>query len=82
VTAEVSFAEPAAETDLERLYRENAEMRALIARQTEAINLLGANVQWIVENVQGIFKMFGSPQFAAMLPQMAAGAMGGMPDGR
>ena len=45
-------------------------------KQTEAINAMGANIQWIVENVQGIFQMFGSPQMMAMLPQMMNGAIG------
>ena len=49
-------------------------------KQTEAINAMGANIQWIVENVQGIFQMFSSPQMMAMLPQMMSGAMSTMGD--
>lgn len=42
-----------------------------------AINGLGQNVQWIIDNVQGIFQVFQSPQFMAQLPAM----MGGMQSG-
>lgn len=50
------------------------------AAQTDAINSLGANVQWIVDNVQGIFQMFNSPQFTSMLPGVMAGAASGIPE--
>jgi hypothetical protein len=47
-----------------------------IASLTDAVNGLGANVQWIVDNVQGIFKMFSSPQF--MTQMMGAIGNGGL----
>lgn len=41
---------------------------------TDAINGLGQNVQWIIDNVSGIFQMFSNP---ALMAQMQ-GMMGGM----
>jgi hypothetical protein len=46
-----------------------------LGKLTEAFNATGANVEWIVQNVQGIFQMFASPQMMSMLPAMMGGAM-------
>lgn len=46
-----------------------------------ALNGLGANVQWIIDNVQGIFQMFSSPQFMAQLPSLMGGVSNGGQDG-
>lgn len=73
----MSFAEPAAETEARQII---AELKALQDKQqalTDAVNGLGANVQWIIDNVQGIFQMFSSPQFMSMIPNMM---QGGIPD--
>lgn len=62
-----------------------AKMEYLLQRQDaliDAINGLGQNVQWIIDNVQGIFQMFSNPQFMAQLPQMMGGMnSGGQADG-
>lgn len=42
---------------------------------TAAFNDAGSNLQWIVDNVQGIFQMFSNPQMMGMM----AGMIGGMP---
>jgi hypothetical protein len=66
----VSYSEITGDTDIERI---EAKMDFIHARQdklTEAVNSVGANMQWVIDNVQGIFKMLNSPQFMARLPQM------------
>lgn len=45
---------------------------------TKALNGVGANVQWVIDNVQGIFEMFSNPAFMAKIPQMMGG---GNPNG-
>lgn len=73
----MSFAEPAAETEAKQILAALEKHSEKVAALTDAVNGLGANVQWIIENVQGIFQMFASPQFMSMLPNMM---QGGMPD--
>lgn len=73
----MSFADIPADTDAERIIKALDELSARQDKFAEAVNLLGANVQWIVDNAQGIFQMFQSPQFLSMLPAMAGGM--GMP---
>jgi hypothetical protein len=73
----VSVPEAPAVTDIEQVLANQDKILALLAAQNTAINQLGANVQWIIDNVQGIFQMFSNPQFMAQLPQM----MGGMGNG-
>lgn len=46
----------------------------------QAVNGLGGNVQWIIDNVQGIFQMFANPAFMAQLPGMMGGMAGGSGD--
>lgn len=64
-------------TDVQELTAAYNLLAERIGEQTTAINTLGANVQWIIDNVQGIFQMFSNPAFLNMMPQM----MGGAPDG-
>lgn len=73
----MSEPEAPATTDIERLIAAQKETQNLLNIQTTAINGLGANVQWIIDNVQGIFQMFQNPAFMSQLPAM----MGGMQDG-
>jgi hypothetical protein len=42
-----------------------------------ALNGLGGNVQWIIDNVQGIFQMFSNPNFMGQLSGMMGGMAGG-----
>jgi hypothetical protein len=62
-------------TDVQQLTMAYNKLSDKVDEQTAAINSLGANVQWIIDNVQGIFQMFSNPAFMAMMPQM----MGGVP---
>lgn len=73
----MSAPEAPAQTDIERLLASNAEVVRVVQAQTDAINGLGANVQWMIDNVKGIFEMFSNPAFMSMLP----GMMGGVPSG-
>lgn len=75
----MSFADIPADTDAERIIK---ALDALGERQdafAEAVNNLGSNVQWMVDNVQGIFQMFSSPAFMSMIPQML-GSMSAVPE--
>jgi hypothetical protein len=66
-----------AETEAKQIIAALESLEVKLDKHAEAINALGANVQWIVDNVQGIFQMFSSPAFMQMIPQMMSG---GMPD--
>lgn len=72
----MSAPEAPAQTDIERLIAVHEETQRVVKAQTDAINTLGANVQWIIDNVKGIFEMFSNPAFMSMLP----GMMGGVPN--
>jgi hypothetical protein len=73
----MSWSEIPPGTETEQLHHKLDQLKAVQEAQTEAINGLGANTQWIVENVKGIFEMFGSPAFLSMMPAMMAGMGGG-----
>lgn len=79
----MSAAAPVAVTEMQQALDRLEKIETRLGQLADAINGLGANTQWIVDNVQGIFQMFGSPQFSAMLPSILGGAMSGMelPDG-
>jgi hypothetical protein len=69
----VSQPETPAITDIDRLILAQEETQRKLDVLTDAVNGLGANVQWIIENVQGIFQMFSNPSFMANLPAMMGG---------
>lgn len=73
----MGFSDIPAETDPERILsaldlldekfdRQNARLDS----HAEAINGIGMNIQWLVDNAKHLFEMFGNPQFMKMLPQM------------
>lgn len=64
-------------TDTERILAAQTETQERLEKLTEAVNGLGQNVDWIVQNAQGIFQMFSNPAFMSMLPNV----LGGTPDG-
>jgi hypothetical protein len=43
--------------------------------QAAGINHIGENLNWLVQNTQGLFQMFASPQFAAQMSNMLMGGM-------
>lgn len=71
----MSFAETPALTDTERILQKQDRIIAKQAEQTAAINSLGTNVQWLIDQANGIFQMFSSPAF---MNQMLSG---GIPNG-
>jgi len=66
----VSFADIPADTDMERVIKALDQLSARLDRFAEAINGLGQNQQWIIDQAQGIFQMLSSPQFLAAIPAM------------
>lgn len=81
----MSYAEVPAETDAEQIKAELQAVKDLIENSVlprldnhaDGINALGANVQWIVQNAQGIFQMFASPQFMSQMTNVLMGGMNG-----
>jgi hypothetical protein len=53
------------------LHIQNLEGR--LDRHAEGINAIGENMNWLVQNVQGIFQMFASPQFMSQMTNMLSG---------
>lgn len=66
-------------TEVQQMITEQKAVQEKLTVLTDAVNGLGANIQWIIDNVQGIFQMFSSPQFMAMLPNMMGGAQNAGP---
>lgn len=60
--------------ELNRLNDNLEGLNERLDRQAEGINGIGKNQQWIVDNVSGIFQMFGSPQFMSQMTNMMMGA--------
>lgn len=58
------------ETEAKQILAAQKELAEKVDRLTDALNGVGANVQWMIDNVKGIFEMFSSPQFMSMLPSM------------
>lgn len=87
----MSYAETPAMTDAEFLKKEIVRLNDLIEDRkdreqalVDAVNNMGKNLQWIVENVQGIFQMFSDPGVINnMMTSMMGGnmMMGGITDG-
>lgn len=65
--------EPPATTD--DLLAEIHSLRAQQERLVEAVNQIGANLQWLVANTQGLFQMFSDPN---IINQMMSAMMGGL----
>lgn len=78
----MSAPEVPAETEARQILDTLALQGARIDRLVESHNLVGEQVQWIVDNCKMIFEMFHSPMFRSMMPgAMSAAAAGmGIPD--
>lgn len=72
---------PVPDTEAQQILAGQARIETALKEHADALNFLGQNVQWIVDNVQGIFQMFNSPQFASMMPGILGAAAKGIPDG-
>lgn len=57
------------------------EINTRLDRQTAGINGIGENLQWLVNNVQGLFQMFANPNFMSQMTNALMGQMnnGGQP---
>lgn len=71
----MSQPETTALTELQEMRQEMVTQSQRLMELTDAVNGMGENLQWIIENAQGIFQMFQSPAFKSMIPMM-----GGMPN--
>ena len=69
------------DTEAQQILAEIRAQRESIEKLTEAINGLGSNVQWAIDNVKGIFEMFSNPQFMNMLPSMVPTSLPGGENG-
>lgn len=61
---------------LENLQHDFGQMQMRLDSQAQGINAIGGNLQWLVENVQGLFQMFASPQFMSQMSNMLVGGLG------
>ena len=78
----MSQPETTALTELQEMNDRLMAVETRLMQQTEALNSLGENVQWVIDNAKGIFEMFHSPAFRQMLPMMGGHGGGpGTPDG-
>lgn len=68
------------ETEARQILQKLDEQGERIDNLTAALNGLGSNVQWALDNLKGIFDMMGNPMAQSMLGSVMAGAMGGIPD--
>lgn len=64
---------------LSRIEDAQAALNTRLDAQAGGINSIGENMQWLVQNVQGIFQMFASPAF---MSQMTNALMGGLNGGQ
>jgi hypothetical protein len=72
----LSFPDTPAETDIEKIVRLHEENSARLDALTDAVNGLGSNIQWVIDNAKGIFEMFSNPAF---MSQMMGGFASGGP---
>lgn len=59
----MSFPETPALTDIDKVNQRLDAIEATQGQLVQAINSLGSNIQWLIDQAQGIFKVFSSPQF-------------------
>lgn len=59
----MSLPETPVQTEAQQILEKLDEVLEVLNSHGVAINGLGANQQWVVDNVARIFQMFGSPQF-------------------
>jgi hypothetical protein len=63
----MSLPETPALTEAQQILEKLDEVLTVLSNHADAINGLGTNMQWIVDNVARIFQMFGSPQFMSQI---------------
>jgi hypothetical protein len=60
---------------LARIEQNQLESQERLDQHATAINAIGGNLQWLVDNAQGIFQMFASPQFMSQMTNMLMGGI-------
>lgn len=60
---------------LHRVLEGQEQQNARLGSHAAAINEIGANLGWLVQNTQGLFQMFASPQFVSQMSNMVMGGM-------
>jgi hypothetical protein len=78
----VSQAEVPAQTDAEQIKQmvravaeQITDIENRLGEHANGINSIGANMQWLVDNVKGLFQMFSSPQFLSQISTVMMGQM-------
>lgn len=66
----MGFSDVPEETEAKEILAAQKEQGERIKALTDAVNGLGANIQWIIDNVSGIFQMLHSPGMPGMLGAM------------
>jgi hypothetical protein len=69
------------ETEAQQILAGQARLETQFTQVIDALNGLGANVQWIIDNVSGIFQMFSSPAMMAQMQAMMGGGQSGGQNG-
>jgi hypothetical protein len=64
-------------TLLNQVLERQGALDARLDGQAAGINAIGENLTWLVQNTQGLFQMFASPQFVSQMTNMMMGAMPG-----
>lgn len=67
-------AEYPTQTEAKEILAKLDALEKRVGELADALNSLGVNVQWVIDNAKSVFQMFQSPQFMQMIP----GIMGGM----
>src|SRR5215469_16980602 len=73
----MSLPEFPAQTDPEKILAALENQAIKIDHLTDAINGLGENLQWLINQAQGIFQVFSSPQFMSQILSGAVNAGSG-----
>lgn len=71
----MSYTETPVPTDIERLFEAQEQLNQRIDKLVDAVNGLGANQQWLIDQAKGIFQMFSSPQFMSSV--LSGGVLNG-----
>lgn len=66
----MGFSDIPAESEAKQILAQLDQQSERLDNFADAINGIGMNMQWLVDNVKHIFEMFGDPRFMSMLPKM------------
>lgn len=66
----MSYAETPVPSQADTILENQERILANQVKIMGALDGLGGNMQWLVDNVKGIFEMFGNPQMMGMMQGM------------